>query len=259
MPVSQTEGLAASTTGNEVCVLFSLSNSLFGRMCELVRLMPQAAGQAPERLANVDLLYPFPAFLMSSTSTPTKQGNPAVVGLAVFGFITLMLQFHNVGWAGLGPVIWLGIVFGGAAQLIAGLQEKAAGNNFGYCAFTSYGAFWISLALMLIGNHFGIFKASHHDVGWFLVGWTLFTAILWVGALRIHGAMAWAFTLLLVGFILLDVAHFCSEELAPTVTKIAGYELMACALAAWYMMGRIIINDTYGREVLPAGQPWIKG
>jgi succinate-acetate transporter protein len=259
MPVSQTEGLAASTTGNEVCVLFSLSNSLFGRMCELVRLMPQAAGQVPERLANVDLLYPFPAFLMSSTSTPTKQGNPAVVGLAGFGLTTLMLQFHNVGWAGLGPVIWLGIVFGGAAQLIAGLQEKAAGNNFGYCAFTSYGAFWISLALMLLGNQLGIFKVSHHDVGWFLVGWTLFTAILWVGALRIHGAMAWTFTLLLVGFILLDVAHFCSEELAPTVTKIAGYELMACALAAWYMMGRIIINDTYGREVLPAGQPWIKG
>ena len=259
MPVSQTEGLAASTTGNEVCVLFSLSNSLFGRMCELVRLMPQAAGQVPERLANVDRLCPLPDFPMSNTSTPTKQGNPAVVGLAGFGLTTLMLQFHNVGWAGLGPVIWLGIVFGGAAQLIAGLQEKATGNNFGYCAFTSYGAFWISLALMLIGNHFGIFKASHHDVGWFLVGWTLFTAILWVGALRIHGAMAWTFTLLLVGFILLDVAHFCSEELAPTVTKIAGYELMACALAAWYMMGRIIINDTYGREVLPAGQPWIKG
>ena len=35
-----------------------------------------------------------------------------------------------------------------------------------------------------------------HDVGWFLVAWTLFTVILWVGALRIHGAMAWTFTLL---------------------------------------------------------------
>jgi succinate-acetate transporter protein len=34
---------------------------------------------------------------------------------------------------------------------------------------------------------------------------------------------------------------------------------MACALAAWYMMARIIINDVYGREVLPAGKPWIRG
>ena len=34
---------------------------------------------------------------------------------------------------------------------------------------------------------------------------------------------------------------------------------MAFALAAWYMMARIILNDLAGRELLPAGQPWIKG
>lgn len=197
--------------------------------------------------------------MSSPTVSSTKQGNPAVVGLAGFGLTTLVLQFHNVGWTGVGPVVWLGLIFGGLAQLIAGFQEKAAGNNFGYCAFTAYGAFWISLALMLLGNNFGIFKASHTDVGWYLIAWTLFTVILWLGSLRIHGAMAITFTLLLVGFILLDVAHFCPEELAPTVTKIAGYELMACAFAAWYMMARIILNDLAGREVLPAGQAWIKG
>lgn len=51
-----------------------------------------------------------------------KLGNPAVVGLAGFG-LTLMLQFHNVGWMGMGPVIWLGLIFGGLAQLIAGLRK----------------------------------------------------------------------------------------------------------------------------------------
>jgi len=38
---------------------------------------------------------------------------------------------------------------------------------------------------------------------------------------------------------------------------VAGYELMICALAAWYMMARIILNELYGREVLPAGKPWV--
>ncbi|MCB0224205.1 MAG: hypothetical protein KDI02_10980, partial [Anaerolineae bacterium] len=47
-----------------------------------------------------------------------KIGNPAVVGLAGFGLTTLILQFHNVGWAGIGPVVWLALVFGGGAQLI---------------------------------------------------------------------------------------------------------------------------------------------
>ena len=182
-----------------------------------------------------------------------KLGNPAVVGLAGFGLTTIVLQFHNVGWMGMGPVIWLGLVFGGLAQFIAGLQEMKTGNNFGYCAFTSYGAFWIALALLLIGNHYELYKASTTDVGWFLVAWTLFTAILWVGSLRIHGAMALTFTLLLIGFILLDLAHFGY----PGLTVVAGYELMACALMAWYMMARIILNEIFGREILPAGKPWI--
>jgi len=67
-----------------------------------------------------------------------KYANPAVVGLAGFSMTTLVLQFHNVGWCGLGPVIVLGLIFGGLAQLIAGFGEQKMGNNFGYCAFTAY-------------------------------------------------------------------------------------------------------------------------
>ena len=191
--------------------------------------------------------------IQNSPNPSPKLGNPAVVGLAGFGLTTLVLQFHNVGWAGNGPVIWLGLIYGGMAQLIAGFQEMKTGNNFGYCAFTGYGSFWISLCLMLLGNRYGVFTASSTDIGWFLVGWTLFTAILWVGSLRIHGAMATTFTLLLVGFVLLDIGHFGY----PVFNVIAGYELMACALSAWYMMARIILNEVYGRELLPAGKAWV--
>ena len=45
-----------------------------------------------------------------------KLGNPAVVGLAGFGMTTLILQFHNLGLVGLGPVIWIGLLFGGSAK-----------------------------------------------------------------------------------------------------------------------------------------------
>ena len=90
-----------------------------------------------------------------------KLGNPAVVGLAGFGLTTLVLQFHNVGWMpSIGPVVWLGLIFGGTAQLIAGFQEMKTGNSFGYCAFVSYGAFWITLCLMFLGNKYDLFKAG---------------------------------------------------------------------------------------------------
>ncbi len=48
----------------------------------------------------------------------TKLGNPAVVGLAGFGLTTLLLQFHNIGLLGLGPVVAMGFVFGGGAFTI---------------------------------------------------------------------------------------------------------------------------------------------
>lgn len=191
---------------------------------------------------------------MSSTTT---QGNPAVVGLAGFGVTTLVLQFHNVGWCGIGPVFALALIFGGLAQLIAGFQEFKCGNNFGYSAFVAYGAFWIAFGVILLCNALGVYKSSDQDVGFFLIGYTVYTFIMWIPAMRIHGAMALTFSLLLLGFILLDVAHFLPPEASVKLTKIAGYELMLCALGALYMMAATIYAQVFGREILPLGKPWI--
>jgi succinate-acetate transporter protein len=182
------------------------------------------------------------------------SGNPGVVGLAGFGLTTLLLQFHNVGWIGVGPVVSMAFVFGGMAQLIAGYQEFKVGNNFGYSAFVSYGAFWIALGVIFMLNHFNVYHSSTTDLGWFLNAWTLYTFIMWIPAMRIHTAMAITFTLLLIGFILLDIAHFGY----PEMTRWAGYELMLCALSALYMMAHVIYAQVFGRNVLPVGPPWIK-
>ena len=50
-------------------------------------------------------------------SNTAPRGNPAVVGLAGFGITTMLLQFHNVGWCGVGPVVSMAFIFGGLAQL----------------------------------------------------------------------------------------------------------------------------------------------
>lgn len=184
----------------------------------------------------------------------TKLGNPAVVGLAGFGLTTLLLQFHNLGICGLGPVVAMGFVFGGLAQFIAGLMEQKTGNNFGYAAFTSYGAFWIGLGIIWILNYFDIYKSSGTDVGLYLIAWTLLTLIFWVGSLFIHSAMAVTFTTLLAGFVLLDLAHFGF----PNLTVVAAVVLILCALCAWYMMAAIILNELTGKTLLKTGKAWIK-
>jgi succinate-acetate transporter protein len=183
-----------------------------------------------------------------------KLGNPAVVGLAGFGLTTLLLQFHNIGLCGIGPVMAMGFIFGGLAQMIAGFMEQKTGNNFGYAAFTSYGAFWIGLGIIWIANHFEVLPSSTTDVGYYLVAWTLLTAIFWVAAMYIHGAMAITFTLLLAGFILLDLGHFGF----PQMNVVAGYVLILCALSAWYMMAAAILNDVAGKPLLKSGKAWLK-
>ncbi|MDP3451739.1 MAG: acetate uptake transporter [Bacteroidales bacterium] len=182
-----------------------------------------------------------------------KMGNPAAVGLAGFGLTTLLLQIHNIGLMGLGPVVAMGFIFGGVAQMIAGFQEQKMGNNFGYSAFVSYGSFWIGLGLIWIFNYFDIYKSTSSDVGFFMLAWTLFTVILFIASLWVHKAMAITFGLLLIGFILLVIGHFGN----PIYNVIAGYELIACALGAWYMMAAIIINDLAGKDIIPVGKPFI--
>lgn len=194
-----------------------------------------------------------PVPVASPPVTP-KHGNPAVVGLAGFALSTLLLQFHNVGWVSLGPVVWLGLVFGGVGQFIAGLQEMKTGNNFGYSAFTAYGAFWISLALMQIAAASGLFTVTTTDVGWFLVVWTLYTAVMTIGALRVSAVLGLTFVTLLLGFVLLDLAHFGM----PGLTPVAGYELMLCAGLALYAMAHLVFADVFGRDVLPLGKPFIR-
>ena len=184
----------------------------------------------------------------------TKLGNPAVVGLAGFGLTTLLLQFHNLGWCGLGPVVSMGFIFGGLAQLIAGFMEQKTGNNFGFAAFTTYGAFWIGLGIIWILNHLNIYTSTTTDVGFYLIGFTLLTFIFCVGSLFIHKAMTITFSTLFVGFILLDLVHFGFPELET----LAAIILIICAFSAWYMLAAIVLNDVSGRELLKMGKPFIK-
>ena len=182
------------------------------------------------------------------------NANPAVVGLGGFGLTTFLLQIHNLGWLEIGPVLWVGFIYGGLAQMIAGFQEQKTGNHFGYSAFVSYGAFWIALCSLFMMNHFGIYKSSTTDVGWFLTAWTIYTALMCIGAIRIHTAMALTFLSLLVGFILLDLGHFGF----PFMNTVAAVELLFCAGMAWYMMIGTILKDVYGRDILPMGKPWVQ-
>lgn len=185
-------------------------------------------------------------------------GNPAVVGLAGFGGTTLLLQFHNLGWCGVGSMMWAALFFGGLMQLVAGLQEFVTGANFGYAAFSTYGAFWMALCMIFVGIKYEIFTPTHADIGWFLVTFTLITIMYWIGSMRLNSALAFCFTFLVAGFILLDIAFLGPAASHIIFVRIAAVDLIICALLAWYVGFHIIFHDLWKRDVLPVGGPWIK-
>lgn len=189
---------------------------------------------------------------MSETHT-VPLGNPAVVGLAGFGLTMMIHQLHVLELCNIGPVIACGMVFGGLAQLLAGFAEHKKGNNFGYALFTAYGAFWMVYSLIQLGNRFDVYPSTTTDIGCLLVVWTLYTIVLWGASLFIHGAMSITFTLLVLGFILLDLAHFGH----PAMGKVGAFVLIFSALNAWYIMAHVIFRDILGRDVLPVGDPWL--
>jgi len=196
--------------------------------------------------------------------TENKLGNPAVVGLAGFGITTLLLQFHNLGLAGTGVVFCSAIMFGGLAQMIAGFLEFKNGNNFGFSAFVAYGSFWLGLGMIwlisdlqaagaaFVGSHLSI---NTKDIGFFLLGYTIYTGIMFAASLRIHGAMALTFLTLLLGFIGLDLVFLAGLKQFLVITAI---DLILCAACALYMMAGIVLAETAGKQVLPMGRAWVK-
>uniref|UniRef100_A0A915K9B7 Uncharacterized protein n=1 Tax=Romanomermis culicivorax TaxID=13658 RepID=A0A915K9B7_ROMCU len=180
-------------------------------------------------------------------------GNPAVVGLAGFGVTTLLFQCFNFGLMKPGPVLWLGIMYGGLSQFIAGLMEYGNANNFGFSAFTTYGAFWISLVAMLIANDYTKYEAKDQELALFLAAFALYTLIMLIGSSKHNLALFLVFLLLFLGLIFLSMFHFFPHN---HILKIIGASiLVACALGALYILAHLILLESFKRDVLPVGGP----
>jgi succinate-acetate transporter protein len=190
----------------------------------------------------------------SEQRAPVLQAvaDPAPLGLAAFAMTTFALSIGNTNvWgAGASAALALALVYGGIAQLLAGMWEFVRKNTFGALAFSSFGAFWISYYVLLKFVLPGIKSPAETSVavGVYLLGWTIFTAYMTVASLRVSAAVATVFVLLTVTFVLLTVGAFQS---LPGVTKAGGWVGVATAAAAWYASFAGVVNETFRRVIVP--------
>ncbi len=194
--------------------------------------------------------------------------NPAPLGLSAFALTTFVLSSSNAGFlfskstAGGAIAIGLALFYGGLVQLIAGIQEFRQGNTFGATAFCSYGGFWMSFAFAIVPLFGGGTKNlvdliggtdAAAAVGVFLLGWTIFTGLMFIPTLRLNGALIAVFGFLFLTFLALTIGWLggLGSSTFTTFVPIGGWLGIVTAILAWYTALSGVLAATKGPFQLP--------
>jgi len=170
-----------------------------------------------------------------------------------FGMTTVLLNLHNAGIFEIGAgIMAMGIFYGGFAQIIAGIMEFKKGNTFGTTAFTSYGSFWLTLVFLVYFNgKFGLQAKSEAFLAAYLFMWGLFTFFMWIGTWKANRCLQVIFFSLTILFWMLAAREGFGWKGAWAI--LAGYEGIFCGASAIYCAMAQVLNENFGREVLPLG------
>ena len=197
-------------------------------------------------------LEPGEAAMPQTLTLTDTTANPAPLGLLAFGLTTVLLSMHNAGLFGLDAMILaMAVFYGGIAQIFAGVFEWRKNNTFAETAFISYGFFWLTLAGIIVFPTLGLAEPpSPTAMAAYLGMWGLFSFVMFIGTFRLNRALQIVFGLLTIAFALLAVGDLIGST---TLKTIAGYEGIVLGFCAIYTGLAQVINDVYGRVVLPLG------
>ncbi|KAK4922910.1 Meiotically up-regulated protein 86 protein [Elasticomyces elasticus] len=202
-----------------------------------------------------------------------KLANPAPLGLCGFALTTFILGCINMQVRGVTePNIVVGpaLAYGGLVQLCAGMWEMAVGNTFGATVLSSYGGFWMSLAITFIPGGFNIMGALekadngeptmfYNSFALYLFGWFIFTTILLLCTLKSTVAFFLLFFTLDMAFLFLALGYQNFTAAGPNVSliKTGGAFGLAAAFLAWYNALAGIADTSNSFFILPVIHfPW---
>ena len=187
------------------------------------------------------------------TQIKDTTANPAPLGLLGFGMTTVLLNLHNAGYYEMNSmVLAMGICYGGIAQIIAGMMEWKKNNTFAATAFISYGFFWLSLVLLLVLPKMGLSAPSNERaMAAYLALWGLFTGVMFLGTFRLSRALQVVFGTLTILFFMLAFGDFAGASAG--FKQATGYEGLVCGFAAIYTGLAQVLNELFGKTVLPLG------
>jgi succinate-acetate transporter protein len=189
--------------------------------------------------------------------------DPAPLGLAAFALTTFLLSGHNASF--IPDAIWVGVAlfYGGLIQLLAGMWEFRNRNVFGATAFSTYGGFWLGLAMFIVlmstsHGFAGLLKGADVDnsLAWFLIAFAIFNTYMLMWATKVSVAVTGVFLTLEITEIVLAIGFFrVAHGMSPYWIHVGGWVGLATAAVAWYTSAAGVVNGMSTRAILPVGRP----
>ena len=203
-------------------------------------------------MTTADLAQPVAQPATQPAAPASGWGNSAPLGLAAFAVTTFMLSMINAKLmpAAITPVVFgVALMYGGLAQLIAGVIQFRTGNTFTGVLFSTFGAFWLSL--FAIAQFFlkDIPAAqAGHALGLFLYAFGIFTVWIWLASFRTNVVVVVALAGLAATLFVLGAGNYSGSGLT---VEIGGYMGLAVAALAAYLSCAELCEASYKRPVLP--------
>jgi len=196
---------------------------------------------------------------METQNVKIVNCDPSAVGLFGLAMVTLVASSQKLGiTSGTSFIIPWAIFLGGFAQLFACINDSKRCNVLGTTTFGGFALFWFAVATSwLIKNGvFGETMAAGVDglqLGFAFCGYVIFALFLTFGFSTTN-------KVLFIDFIFIDLLliglALNSFEIAPKFTHyLAGCSELAVSLISFYAFGATVLNQHFGKIVLPIGKP----
>jgi succinate-acetate transporter protein len=184
---------------------------------------------------------------------------PSILGLFGFAAATFMVAAHLAGWYGgratpeyLFP---FAATFGGIAQFAAGLWAFRARDALATAMHGMWGAFWMAfgiLFLLVATGDLSVPPGTWPELGYWFLTLGAITAVGAIASVAENIGLTSVLAPLAVGAILLAVHYLAG---GTGWQHAAGWVLIASAILAFYTASAMLLKSTFGRVVLPVGEP----
>ncbi len=167
---------------------------------------------------------------------------------------TVIAQLAHLGVLEESPVFWIGAVFGGIVQVIAGMLAWVDGDDFHFLVYNAFGWYWIVQPGFLIGQELDVFEVSDGARGTFAIAFAILAFVFVFAGAAHNTALPVTLLCVSIGLALQGLAAFSAQSALATAGSIL---LLAASALAAYMGVEKFYWRTLGRRVVPLGPPWV--